>query len=321
MKRNIYFLAMIAALALITSCNTDYKKTKSGLVYKIFHQGKSSDPLAKNNDVLKYNIIEKLNDSLFATSYGKMPGYSQLSTMNIPNYSPIEIFPFLRKGDSAVVVLSMDTLMKLGVAQQQFPMAKKGDKLTLTYKILNIFHEDSTARADMNLESEKDKPRQQKEMEEQMAKQEKAVKEQREKDETEWKKSGEIDKEIKAMEKYLAAKKITALKTGKGTFVVIKDPGNGPAAQPGKWVTVKYNGKRLENDSTFQANTYTFQLGKGVAIQGWDEGIQLFKKGGKGTLYIPGFLAFGKNPPPGSPFKEFDPVIFDIEIIDVKDTQ
>ena len=321
MKRNIYFFAMLATLALISSCGTDYKKTKSGLVYKIFHQGKSSDPLAQNNDILKYNIIEKLNDSVLATSYGKMPGYSQLSTVNIPGYSPVEIFPLLRKGDSAVIVLSMDTLMKTGVAQQQFPMAKKGDKLTLTYKILNIFHDDSTARADIKIETEKDKPRAQKEMEEEMAKREKAEKEQREKNEAEWRKSGEIDKEINAMEKYLAAKKIPAQKTGKGTYVLIKDPGNGPAAQDGKWITVKYNGKRLENDSSFQASTYTFQLGKGGVIQGWNEGIRLFKKGGKGTLYIPGFLAFGKTPTPGSPFKEFDPVIFEIEIMDVKDTQ
>jgi FKBP-type peptidyl-prolyl cis-trans isomerase len=312
---------MIASVALITSCGTDYKKTKSGLVYKIFHQGKSSDPLAKTNDILKYNITEKLNDSLLATSYGRMPGYSQLSPMTAPSYSPVEIFPLLRKGDSAVLVLSMDTLMKNGIAQQQFPMAKKGDKLTLTYRILEIFHNDSAARADIKIESDKDKPRQQKEMDEQMAKQEKIRRDEQEKNEMEWKKSGEIDKEIKAMETYLAAKKIKAQKTGMGTYVVINDPGNGPAVEVGKWVTVKYNGKKLANDSSFQASSYRFQLGKLNVIKGWDEGLQLFKKGGKGTLYVPGFLAYGKNPPPGSPFKEFEPMIFDVEIIDVGDTQ
>jgi len=35
------------------------------------------------------------------------------------------------------------------------------------------------------------------------------------------------------MEKYLAAKKINAQKTGKGTYVVIKDPGNGTPAEDG----------------------------------------------------------------------------------------
>jgi len=321
MKRNIYFLTMVATFALFVSCNTDYKKTKSGIVYKIFHKGKSSDPLAKANDVIKYHITEKLNDSLYATTYGKMPGYSQIPPMTAPSYSPLEVFMMLRKGDSAVIVLSMDTLMKTGIAQQQFPMAKKGDKLTLTYQILDIFHNDSTARADIAIESEKDKPRHQKEVEEQMAKEEKTKRDEQDKNITEWKKSGEIDKEIKAMEDYLAAKKITAQKTGFGTYVVIKDPGNGPPALPGKWVTVKYEGRRLENDSIFQANSYRFQLGKLNVIQGWDEGLQLLKKGGKATLYIPGFLAYGKNPPPGSPFKEFDPMIFNVELTDVADEQ
>ena len=321
MKRNIYFLAAIAVLSLMISCNADYKKTKSGVVYKIFHLGKSSDPLAKSNDILKYNITEKLNDSSLADSYGKMPGYSPLPPVTTPTYSPVEVFPMMRKGDSAVVVLSMDSLMKNGAAQQQFPYAKKGDQLRLTYKILEIFHNDSIARADYTLEQAKDQPRQQKEMEQKMAKEDSLRKVQQALDEAEWKKSGEIDKELKAMETYLAVKKIPAKRTGKGTFVLIKDAGNGIQAEDGKWITVKYNGKRLENDSSFQASTYTFQLGKGGVIQGWDEGIRLFKKGGKGTLYIPGFLAFGKTPTPGSPFKEFDPVIFDIEILDVKDTQ
>ena len=321
MKRNIYYLAMVATFALLFSCNTNYKKTKSGVVYKIFNKGKSSDPLAKTNDIIKYNITEKLNDSLFATSYGKMPGYSQIPPMTTPSYSPLEVFMMLRKGDSAVIVLSMDTLMKSGIAQQQFPMAKKGDKLTLTYKILDIFHNDSTARADIAIETEKDKPRHQKEVEEQTAKEEKRRRDEQEKNLAEWKKSGEIDKEIKAMEAYLAAKKITAQKTGLGTYVVIKDPGTGAPALPGKWVTVKYEGKRLENDSTFQASSYRFQLGKLNVIQGWDEGLQLLKKGGKATLYIPGFLAYGKNPPPGSPFKEFDPMKFDVELTDVADEQ
>jgi FKBP-type peptidyl-prolyl cis-trans isomerase FkpA len=319
MKMSIYFLATVAMAAFVVSCNSvDFKKTKSGLVYKIFPKGKTSDSLAKDKDILKYHSNVTINDSLIYSSYGKMPGYAQLNTANIPNYSPAEIFPMLRKGDSAVVVLSIDTLMKSGIAQRQFPFAKKGDQLTITYKVLEIFHNDSTAQADVNIESEKDRPRQQKEMLEQQAKRDSMMKVEAAKEEEELRKSGEIDRELKAMESYLAKKNINAQKTGKGTYVVIKDPGNGPAATLGKQITVKYSGRRLENDSTFETNSYTFVLGTGV-IQGWTEGLQLFRQGGKGTLYIPGFLAYGRHPNPGSPFKEFDPLIFDVEITEVKD--
>jgi FKBP-type peptidyl-prolyl cis-trans isomerase len=122
------------------------------------------------------------------------------------------------------------------------------------------------------------------------------------------------------MEAYLASKKISAQKTGKGTFVHIDQQGTGLAAQEGKYVNVKYTGKHLDTDSTFQSSTYSFQLGMGKAIPGWDEGLKLFKQGGKGTLYIPGFLCYGKNPPAGSPFKPLEPMKFDIELLEVSDT-
>ena len=66
------------------------------------------------------------------------------------------------------------------------------------------------------------------------------------------------------MEEYLQEKKITAQKTGKGTYVVVTEKGSGPEATVGKYVNIKYVGKLLSTDSTFQASTYEFPLGKEV---------------------------------------------------------
>jgi len=162
----------------------------------------------------------------------------------------------------------------------------------------------------------KDRPRQDKEMQEQMALQKKQIKEMRAKQEEEYRKSGEVDKELKNMENYLASKKITAQQTGKGTFVVIKQQGSGASVKDEDTVTVKYTGRILATDSVFQSSTYTFPLGESAVIAGWDEGIKLFKVGGKGTLYIPGFLAYGANARP--PFKAFEALIFDVEVTDAK---
>jgi FKBP-type peptidyl-prolyl cis-trans isomerase len=167
---------------------------------------------------------------------------------------------------------------------------------------------------------EKDKPRQMKEQQAEMEKAEKERKDQIAKDEMELEKSGEIQRETQAMEKYLADKKINAQKAGKGTYVYIKEKGNGPAAAAGKFVKVKYTGYFLRTDSVFQSNEYAFQLGVGGVIRGWDDGLQLFNQGGKGVLYVPGFAAYGKNPPPNSPFKPFDPLKFDVEILQVSDS-
>jgi len=316
MKHNTY-LVSIAAAVIIAGCGKlDYKKTKSGLLYKIITSGNNKSEATKENDYLKFNVISKLNDSVLYSSYGKMPAYSKVPPAGQADYSPVEIFGMLKKGDSAVTVTVVDTFLKKGLAAQLPPAAKKGDRLTTTFKILDVFKTEDLVRADYDAEMKKDMPRQQKEMQEQMAKEKKAMEEQLAKDEEELRKSGEIDKELKDMENYLSSKKIAAHKTGKGTFVLVKEQGNGIPAVQGDTITVKYTGRILATDSVFESNSYSFPLGKGEVIQGWDEGLKLFKKGGKGTLYIPGFLAYGRRARP--PFRAFEALIFDVEITDIK---
>jgi FKBP-type peptidyl-prolyl cis-trans isomerase len=252
------------------------------------------------------------------SSYGKMPAFVKIAATDEPSYNINEILPLMKKGDSAVTVQMVDTLLNRG---EQLPQnLKKGDRITTTLRILEVFNSDSLARANYEMENEKDKPRQLKEQQEQMAKMEKEMQEAQAKEELELQKSGEIDREIKEMEDYLARKNIKAQKTGKGTFVEIKQQGSGAQALPGKYVKVKYTGRFLSTDSIFQSNNYAFQLGKRAVIAGWDEGLLLFKQGGKGVLYVPGFLAYGKNPPQGSPFKPFEAMKFDVELLNVSDT-
>ena len=317
MKYNLSLLAFLAAVVLIAGCGgLDYKRTKSGLLYKIISSGNSNNPVAKENSYLKFNVVTKLNDSVVYSTYGKMPGYSKVGGAKGADYSPVEIFGMLRKGDSAITVSMIDTFLKRGMGNQLPPGAKKGDRMIVTFKVLDVFTNDSAIQKDYNAEMAKDAPRQQKEMKEQMASQKKQMKEMRAKQEEEYRKSGEVDKELKNMESYLASKKITAQQTGKGTFVVIKEQGTGASVNDADTVTVKYTGRMLANDSVFQSSTYTFPLGEAAVIEGWDEGIKLFKVGGKGTLYIPGFLAYGANARP--PFKAFEALIFDVELTDAK---
>ncbi len=320
MKTVFYSLVMIAAIAMTASCNNvSYQKAKSGMLYKIISSN-SKDSLVKEGEWLKLNFTQKLNDSVMQTSYGKMPVYAKVAASPNNEYNPAEIFNLLRKGDSVVTVVVTDSLLKKGLMQELPPFMKKGDRITTSFTVIAIIENDSLYQADATIEAEKDRPRQMKEQEEQMAKMKKEMQEHKAKEELEMEKSGEAAKGIAAMEAYLKAKNISAQKTGKGTFVVVKQQGTGAQAESGKYVTVKYAGKILANDSLFQANSYTFQLGQGNVISGWDEGLEAFKEGGKGTLYIPGFRAYGKNPPQGSPFKPFEPLIFDVEMLKVADT-
>ena len=79
--------------------------------------------------------------------------------------------------------------------------------------------------------------------------------------------------------------------------------GKGPAAKPGDLLTVHYAGVTFSTGEEFDAswNTgrpFTFGLGGGQVIPGWDRGLVGMKKGGRRMLTIPPELAYG---PQGSP--------------------
>jgi FKBP-type peptidyl-prolyl cis-trans isomerase len=317
MKRAQYLLLSVAVTAMAASCqNTEFKKAKSGMLYKIF-PSKGKDSLAKTGNFVKLHFTQKLDDSVMVTTYGKMPNY--IPVQDGQDYNPTEILSLLKKGDSAITVVLTDTLFKRGLMQEGTPPFKKGQRITISFKVLDVFRDEKLYQEDAQKEQAKDMPRQMKEREEQMAKMRDEIKKAKDKEDDEAFKSGEAGQQLQEMEAYLAGKKINAQKVGRGTYVVVKDPGTGKQATAGKYVKVKYTGRRLATDSVFQSNEYAFQLGRDEAIRGWDEGLTAFKQGGKGTLYIPGFRAYGKNPQQGSPFKVNDPLIFDVEMLQISD--
>ena len=287
MKKISSYLLVGMVLASAVSCsNSEYKKTKSGLLYKIISD--KSNPVVKKGEFLKLQYTQKLRDSLLYSTYdGGMPVYPQVDSAR-PVYSPTEIFPLFRKGDSAVVVELADTLQRRFGGQLP-PFIKKKDKITITFKVLDVFSSPDAKQKDMEDELVKQKQR-----------------------------------EITTVESYLAKNSINAEKTTKGTYVVVQSVGDGPQVDSGKEVSVRYTGKMLPSGKVFESNMtgpgnepFKFVVGKGQIIPGWDDGLRKFKKGGKGTLYIPAFLAYDQQPGPGR--KPFENLIFDVEIVDVTD--
>lgn len=314
---------------MVTSCNkVSYHKTKSGLLYKIV-PGNSKDSV-KLGQWLKIHYVQKRvtpdnKDSVLNTTYGKMPTYVQLNTPMVDrvNYGPDEVLHLLKKGDSAEIVMFVDSLFskKLVNDEREIAPLKRGDKITFGIRVLDVFKSDSLYAADRKAEFEKNRPAIEKEQAEQMAKQKKAMEEQRDMAFAELEKSGEAAQQRKVVEDYLKAKNITAQKTGHGTYVVITQHGTGPQAATGKYLSVKYTGYRLADPGkSFESNVYPLHLGVDPVITGWDEGLQLFKQGDKGTIYIPAYLAYGKNPNPSGPIKADDALYFDIEMLNVSDT-
>jgi FKBP-type peptidyl-prolyl cis-trans isomerase FkpA len=100
--------------------------------------------------------------------------------------------------------------------------------------------------------------------------------------------------------------------------------GTGAVAAKGNSVTVNYTGW-LYTDAAgatdhkgtkFESNSYTFTLGTGTVIAGWDQGIPGMKVGGKRMLSIPASLAYGSRA--NGPIPANSGLVFDVELVAVK---
>jgi len=95
-------------------------------------------------------------------------------------------------------------------------------------------------------------------------------------------------------------------------------PGEGPSPQEGDNIVIEYSGF-LEDGTLFDSSfkrpkPFTFPLGQGRVIKGWDEGVATMKKGTKRQLIIPGDLAYGEKGRPGR-IPPNATLIFDVELV------
>lgn len=114
---------------------------------------------------------------------------------------------------------------------------------------------------------------------------------------------------------YLTAKKIKATKTNTGLYYILDSIGNGKKVNSTNTIYVKYAGK-LTNDTIFDQNLNGTYLSLKTAINGFREGASYFNVGGKGRLFIPSKLAYGKNSVGKVPSNSV--LIFNIEVIEIQ---
>lgn len=109
--------------------------------------------------------------------------------------------------------------------------------------------------------------------------------------------------------------------TESGLQYRVVEEGTGVSPSETSEVEVHYRGTLIngeEFDSSYErGQTATFPLNR--VIPGWTEGLQLMSEGSTYEFFIPGELGYGNNPPPGSIIKPGSVLIFEVELIDVKE--
>lgn len=288
---NVYAQKKAVSKAPVASAKTkagDFNKTENGVEYKIVKDAHSSQH-ANIGDFIEMHIGVFYNDSALYESRKMNNNQPVPNKMQKPAFKgdPAEVIVMLKPGDSAIIRVSVDSLEKAG--QKLPPYMKPGTKIEYRVEMVSI-----------KTEAQK--------------KQEDAAKATLQND---------IDNRL--LTDYFAKNNIKATKTPTGLYYTITKEGTGPNAMSGQSVTVNYTGKTLDG-KTFDSNVdsnfhhvqpFSFNLGQHQVISGWDEGVTLFKKGTKGTLYIPSPMAYGaQSPSPAIPANSV--LIFDIEVTDIK---
>ncbi len=281
----------VAALAACGQQNEEgFESTDSGLQYKYIKQGEGAQ--AENGKILFINMSYKTaKDSVLFPPAGQ-----EVSTL------PIKI-------DSGAT----------GMIYEGFAMMKEGDSVEFKIPAEDVFIKtfnapaipdfiDSTSDITFYVGVDKvmsEEAAQAYQMEQMLAQQ-----------------SGQMKTDSAKIEEYLKSKKVDAKTTESGVRYVVTKKGKGVQPSPGDSVTVQYTGKLLDGtqfDSSYdRKEPFTFPIGQGMVIPGWDEGIALLNEGSKATLYIPSPLAYGAQGAGGA-IPPNSVLVFDVELVDVKE--
>lgn len=130
------------------------------------------------------------------------------------------------------------------------------------------------------------------------------------------KKISQEEADEKIIQQYISDKGLNAKATGSGLYYVIDTEGTGDSPNLNSTVTVVYRGTLTDGTEFDKSGTSGASFKLSGVIKGWQEGIPLFKKGGKGKLLIPSALGYGAQATGKIPASSV--LIFDVELLDVK---
>lgn len=274
--------ALITLAAGLSSCNTGYESTDTGLKYKLHTE--NTGKRAAIGDIMVVNMVATTDDdSTIIDSYKEMQPINIQVRESAFKGSLDEGFVMLTKGDSATFVVNADSLYSKTFNMERPPFIKAGSNVTFHIKVMDVFNQ-----ADLKKKGEEERA--------------KAMKD-----------------EEPARANYVAGLK-DVKSTPSGLQYTVVKTNSGRQAKNGDSVSVHYTGKLLNgkvfDSSVDRGEPISFTLGQGNVIPGWDEGIALMKEGEKYHLIIPSTLAYGPTGA-GNVIPPYSTLIFDVELVKI----
>ena len=289
--KNINYL--ISLIFILISCVDKEKVLDNGIELKYFKNGNGEE--IKDGQIVMINLqYFDYDGNEILNKVGNDPVVLQKDSSWENNGIIYEVIDNLVKGDSVFFQLTTEQFFKNAPQSVEVPDSVK-NKLISFYTGVQDVMSQSEFEDYQRVQYEK----MQQEMEQQN--------------------ENQLSIDLELIENYLKENNIDAMKSESGLHYVITEKGNGDNAAAGDNVTVHYTGMLLNGekfDSSLDRNQpFSFQLGQGMVIRGWDEGITYFNKGASGTLYIPSTLGYGSSGA-GGVIPPNAILIFEIQVLD-----
>jgi FKBP-type peptidyl-prolyl cis-trans isomerase FkpA len=294
-----FVLSATVICTLLVSCgakkNNDegFEKTKSGFAYKIISASVPGDSL-KYRDVVKIVLHQYIDDSLLATTMGKMPQYLEFNN-ELREFDYTELLSMMKVNDSAVCVFETKDIIKRADGKAPIPAyLEKGKQIKVYFRILAKFSSEAEAMYDQE-------------------KTQNSLIGYTGMDE----KTG-FSMAEKSFDSLIKAQPVAPVKLQQGVYVLLKQKGNGGKIQPGQEVALFYRGM-LGNGKVFEEATaekpFVIRAGMGELSKGLDAGIASLSIGDKATIFVPAALAYGAQRA-GDYIPAFSNLVFEVETAD-----
>lgn len=287
MNRKILLTSLLAGMiAMFLSCageHPDFKKTKSGIFYKMHIENQSGEPV-QQGDMLNMDMVYRTDDSvLFSSIKNQQP--MSLPLMEKQYEGDIyEALALLKVGDSATFILDAEAFFLQTAGMQQLPdFIEPGSKLYFDVKL-------NSARSETEIEDER---QQQMEIREGLEPQELA--------------------------EYLETNNITVSPTESGIYIIEHEKGSGPVVNEGDRIKAHFNISTVTGSQLYSSyetgEPMDIEIGRRFDNEGVTEALATMRKGTKATVIVPSELAFGREGR-GDMVPPYTTMVYEIEVVD-----